>query len=96
MKTIDEAAKEEAAKWGKSTKIAAYMAFEEGVDFAEEWISVEDELPTKEHKAILLMYDNNSENVVSGFVDVINGIAYPHYRFVDWKNITHWRPINRK
>lgn len=98
MKTIREALGEIpffAAYMGNGKYYTSSQAFEAGVAFAEEWISVKDELPTKEHKTILLRYDNNMEKVSSGFVRNDSEI-YPHFRGNDWTTLTDWRPINRK
>lgn len=97
MKTIDAAAMEFEMQNFKSGKIEIErLAFKAGVQFAEEWISVDDELPSKDIGIVLLMFDYYPENVTTGDVDRNDGLIYPHYRFVDWKKITHWRPINRK
>ena len=100
MKTAEEAAIE----YAKNVKYlsdfihdgpSAKEGFLSGVAFAEEWISVEDELPLK-GETILLIYDNNPKRIVSGFLDKIDGSPRPHWRGEGWIMATHWRPVNRK
>ena len=61
--------------------------FKAGVEFAQEWISVKDELPAP--GITVLIKDKNSY------------IGWSSIRFGDWdykfkKTITHWRPITKK
>ena len=102
MKTIEEAAKEDAEKLNYSMEAKHNMcpmdfeiSFKKGIAFAEEWISVEDE-PLPKGETILLMYDNNPKHVVSGFADMEDRSPCPHWRGDGWIKATSWRPINRQ
>lgn len=108
MKTINEAAKEYAIKeiclkieFASSSKEEIELCirdFTAGVQFAEEWISVEDELPpiiagdVSEENILLLK--NKEKGITLGWrrpygyhtqLGVFNEVT-----------ITHWRPINKK
>lgn len=75
--------------------VSVEYGFIQGVAFAEEWISIEDE-PLPKGETILLMYDNNPKHVVSGFADMEDRSPCPHWRGDGWIKATSWRPINRK
>ena len=89
MKTIEQAANEYAVKndlqQAGQTKRAT--AFKAGAEFAQQWISVEDELP--ENGITVLIKDKSSH------------IGLACRRYGDWdcnfKNtVTHWRLITVK
>jgi len=94
MKTIEEAAMDYLEDIAPSNPDfdfsileSEYEAFKAGVEFAQEWISVEKELP--DGGITVLIKDKN------------NMIGMACRRFGDWdykfKNtITHWRPITKK
>lgn len=98
MKTIEEASKEYYnSREDNDYTIETDFAFKAGVEFAQKWISVEDELP-KEDGAYLVdvgwgfvvrrfnTYHNvwDDEDGDDYFTDAIGG------------KITHWRPIEFK
>lgn len=109
MKTIDEAAIEYAEKLDPEILMSTIpqiseLSFKSGVAFAEEWISVEDELP---------IFDKNK--LVSGEYDLYLvkmriGSISPKTTYAvsfltredrwncefDWNVVTHYRPINKK
>ena len=104
MKTIEEAAKEYAEKLNYSMEAKHNMcpmdfeiSFKKGIAFAEEWISVEDELP---ENSIEIIFKTKEGRVYSGFY----GLSCNFYAtltnilgnniMID--KVTHWRPINRK
>jgi len=90
MKTVEEAAQDYCAK--ERTTRSEYAAFIAGVEFAQRWIDIKDELPG-EGVYVLLKY---------------NGLIYLGSRFGDSfledsgqmnpdEDIpTHWRPIDWK
>ena len=88
MKSIEQAAQEYAVRNTVNTgadRTKRENAFKAGIDFAQKWISVEDELP-EECKNILVNCMNGKRNQHD--VDfLING------KFQKRKNVTHWRPI---
>lgn len=73
-------------------------AFVAGVEFAQQWISVNDELPevdeSGESDLIIMKIDHfcytgyyNAENIKNKWIELITKKPY---------NPTHWRPINLK
>lgn len=95
MKTIEEAAIDCALKDefpnGYDAECAGFRA---GVKFAEEWISVEDELPGNQD-IVFIMTDKGCYGTgylhgkKSGFV------TYGEDAYKEFGNVTHWRPIHR-
>jgi hypothetical protein len=101
-KTIEKAARESSIKAGYQPKIAADVigqtvyecGFIAGAEFAQRWISVEDELP------------ENSDNDRDFLVKQSNGRIFlaRNFRnnrfwslsFTEIKDITHWRLIELK
>jgi hypothetical protein len=96
MKTIEEAANEySASRENNDYTIETEMAFNAGVEFAQQWISVEDEMPNS--KEIILVKSNLNcygtaycHGKESGF------ILYGDDAYIRFGIITHWRPIERK
>ena len=97
MKTIEEAAKENAIKTepilyqGKAEK-----AFKAGIEFAQRWIPVEEELPEEEngfYKPVLVLNDNYSLVSSAAYK---NGMFIPDNPVLSHSEITHWRPIELK
>ena len=108
MKTIEEAAKEYAEKLNYSMEAKHNMcpmdfeiSFKAGIAFAEEWISVEEELPERCKKAtaynILVLkteIDGEIKAITLGYL--MSDCWYTQLGKVEIESITHWRPINRK
>jgi len=94
MKTIEKAADEYIPKnWDSLGKIAD-DAFKAGVEFAQRWISVDEELPE-------INNCNSSKNVLvkTKDGDVLIGYLYINGWFANSQypcEITHWRPIELK
>ena len=97
MKTIDEAEKEfyrtSCDKRGKSN-------FREGVDFAQQWISVNEDLPEVGEKVLIKTYKENYSCCEMCYPKDCHGTILGDK---EWKgsstfknSITHWRPIERK
>lgn len=104
MKTVEEKAKEfQKASFPDTTKAGAKIMQEcyiAGVIEANEWISVEDELPPFEDVPInertkyLIKVSTGS---ISPKIDVRIGCLSNHRKWIgemDWVTVTHWRPIN--
>ena len=104
MKTIEEAAIDYQTKIYEDVfeesslseqKLQCINDFKAGVAFAEEWISVEDELPINQD-IVFVKTDLGCVTIAylhgkkSGF------IVYGEDAYIEFGNITHWRPINRK
>ena len=85
MKTVEEAAREYAQKTDRANAEWVAKDFIEGAKYAQQWISVDDELP--ERGVLVLTKDKNTIY----FVCVYTGEVW--YPFDD---ITHWRPIELK
>lgn len=104
MKTIEEAAElwakdqKEIRLFGqrvsisRSTEDFQVDAFIAGVEFAQRWISVEDELPEKYYTPIIVKDKNNNwdKAYLSGL-----GWCFENEE-TRLKKPTHWRPINLK
>ena len=105
MKTIEEAARDYSCR-DNLTKLEfpinkellcalEEIALKEGVKIAEEWISVEKELPINQD-IVLVKTDLGCVTIAylhgkkSGF------IVYGEDAYIEFGNITHWRPIKRK
>lgn len=86
MKTIEEAAKEYRHK--TNTSECLLDGFKAGVEFAERWIPVEEELPEDEMEII----------AKNGFDKEIFAFYEKGYRDDEYLrcSFTHWRPINHK
>jgi len=91
MKTILESAQEYATEHFKEKlPLDAEKSFIDGflvgANFAQEWISVKDELP--EHgKTVLIMCDNKYIG--------LGCIRYGKWDYKYASSITHWRPITK-
>jgi len=95
MKTIDEAAKEHSRKqpygvWNDN----AIESFKAGVEFAQQWIPVEEELPPI-NEPITIKYI-----LRNGFFDYWSGTFHTEIRRLHFLEthlkFTHWRPIELK
>ena len=97
MKTIELVSKEfsEKAVW------ACPISFKAGVEFAQRWISVEDELPEVKNHGFsdLVLTKNSYDNIMLERYDSeskqFNGIRYDCIKNNDGQ-VTHWRPIELK
>jgi len=93
MKTIDEIAKE------YSVDLTEQSILIEGINIAQRWIPVEEELPEQGEVVLFKMtidkFDNSSY-VSTGHID--NKIPIIDFDGVDIERIdvTHWRPVDFK
>ena len=85
MKTIHDAATERSIYYESNP----YCDFTAGVKFAQEWISVEDELPLESVDEILIKDDESTLVAVYRFGKFNTGFSFEF-------NPTHWRPIERE
>ena len=79
-------------------KAKYYNGFKAGVEFAQRWISVEDELPEKQGYYLVLktpLFRGNCNVVVAEFHED-NKTFYYQRSYSAIENITHWRPIELK
>ena len=67
------------------------VGFKEGVKFAQQWISVEDELP-EDNK--LVIFKDNVDTIFLGYIDNRYWYEKREYCDQDVDYVTHWRPIN--
>lgn len=114
MKTIEEAAEESAKKaFGELEGLSDIdgefyyqhtEAFKAGVEFAQRWIPVEEELPDFDKtKYPNGNYEVHLVKMVTGGMSPITRYAVSHLinetRWsceFDWSVVTHWRPIEYK
>lgn len=93
MKTIEEAAKERALRYAPvlwEEQAAAY--FISGVEFAQRWIPVEEELPAEGVDILVkVSFGAFGETKEVGVTQRKNG-NFLHYRG-DWITVTHWRYV---
>lgn len=105
MKTIEAAAEEYVLNCDANyTETTISEAFQAGVAFAEEWISVEDGLPYFDKNKLIkgeqeLYLVKMSIGSISCKTTYKVSFLINDYRWsgeFDWNCVTHWRPINRK
>ena len=102
MKSIEEAAIEHAGKtwpisqvdeWDSNElKLFCKKDFQAGVEFAQRWIDVNDELP--ESFTSVLVRDNECSPIRSTAL-YMDGLFHPDF-VLTHKQVTHWRPIEYK
>lgn len=96
MKTIDEAANEE-LKYTLDVR----QSFKRGVEFAQRWIPVEEELPEKSSHGFseLVLTKNSFGNILLERYDFelnhFNCVRYDSLIKGDGQ-VSHWRPIELK
>lgn len=87
MKTIEDAAKE---VWVKDLDVTDF--FRSGVEFAQRWIPVEEELP-QEDTYVLTLSNRHNGDVYYRVIWFRHG---GFFSIEQTSNITHWRPIELK
>lgn len=75
----------------KTIKEALENGFKAGVEFAQQWISVEDELP-EDNK--LVIFKDNVDTIFLRHIDNRYWYEKREYCDQDVDYVTHWRPIN--
>jgi hypothetical protein len=99
MKTIEEAAEDYAQRTDKENAEWVMKDFLAGVEFAQRWISVEEELPPQERS------NGESERVFVKDEDGHRGFCRYNHKsrkwtngslYGDWMGVTHWRYIELK
>lgn len=101
MKAIEEAAKESVAEvltvkenesaWIATSDLQDYLAdqFKAGVEFAQRWIPIEEELPEEFEKQILV------KNEKYNYADLrFFNHKKQFYLLCKINNYTHWRPVS--
>ena len=115
MKTIEEAAITSANKdpfgdinWNNTSEIDRlkekhYQGFKAGVEFAQQWIPVEEEMPQKMQtepivSKVVQVKSKNFKEPFCAFYDHLHNIwiPYPFGSNSQILRITHWRPIELK
>ena len=92
MKTIEEEAKEQAnALKIYSSKQDFEKGFKAGVEFAQRWIPVEEELPEENGRYLVLRSNGDWTSTYFRVSDK----SFVNY-FSDAYCFTHWRPIELK
>ena len=104
MKTIQEAAKNSFDRLsiaGADTNEADFIGgFKIGVEFAQRWIPIEEELPQHRIAVFVKMIDRNIPILATLNTNDMCWYFYDYsdnewYGFASVKKITHWRPIER-
>ena len=91
MKTIEQAAKEFRAEFmadGSHLERCSDVSFKAGVEFAQRWIPVEEELP-EENEVVLV------KGVIYSLALYKGGKFNPDF-MLKHEDVTHWRPIKLK
>ena len=105
MKTIEQASIDYAlSREDNDYTIETEMAFEAGVEFAQRWISVEEELPDIGEEVLVKRELRQGDTWVQRFCSVSTRLAPSgEWEDVKWSDVghtrgivTHWRPINLK
>ena len=89
MKKIEEVAKE----FSEKSVWACPISFKAGVEFAQRWISVEEELPEYHGIDFYVLMKNerlDSDDINLGLIEGIDDVENV-YQYA-----THWRPIELK
>lgn len=94
MKTISEASLENSkahycSAFSEELHRYADLDFRAGIEFAQQWISVKDELPLESADEILIKDDESTLVAVYRFGKFNTGFSFEF-------NPTHWRPIKRE
>jgi hypothetical protein len=94
MKTVEEAAKEYAGIKTKveievDSRIKEYDAFKAGVEFAQRWIPIEEELP---EERVLVLCINPFSPFVASYHGKEKGFRIPNVE--ENYSVTHWRPVD--
>lgn len=97
MKSIDEAANEHSCR--KDNESESYIGFKSGVEFAQQWIKVEEEKPKADDFSVNIEMKLDNNVVLSGYL----------FADGDWmaydedgcgikikRKVTSWRPIEFK
>lgn len=105
MKTIEQAAMDYAlSREDNDYTIETEMAFEAGIEFAQRWIPVEDELPRIGEIVITKMEKRHGDTMVQNYYSTATRLENQgEWQTVNWVDhsisfghITHWRPIELK
>jgi hypothetical protein len=106
MKTVKQAAEEyrHAFLVSEGTNIArvSHMSFEAGVEFAQRWVSVDEELPDGSEQMLLIRHN---EGISTGFFSknhagvknvFLFGSNLKNCLINPFRKSTHWKPIEYK
>ena len=109
MKTINDAAKEYAIQREVDAEELKYIgkyqqSFKAGVEFAQRWISVEEELPPIGEMVLTKMEKRHGDTWVQHYYSTATRLENQgEWQDVNWVDhsmsfghITHWRPIELK
>ncbi|MDR2084358.1 MAG: hypothetical protein LBP67_05125 [Bacteroidales bacterium] len=97
MTTIKEFAEEYAKEKTNPVRgfvLNSYLAFKAGAEFAQQWISVEEELPDNPDEVILVK--DMGDNVYTAVWEHNAWYVVPFHTDVMIENVKYWRPIERK
>ena len=75
-------------------KLILEQSFYAGFEFAQRWISIEEELPDTECQDVVLVKTDNESYATAYYHGEKSGfIIYGDDAYCDFGSITHWRPI---
>ena len=102
MKTIEDAALEYAIQRHVDAEELKYIgryqqSFKAGAEFAQRWVSVEEELPDSKNGYInkeVIAFTSDKFSYILIYDDYLGWL--PNGTDADIDNITHWRPLNLK
>ena len=97
MKTIELVSKE----FSEKSVWACPISFKAGVEFAQRWISVEDELPEDENKesdfSVCVLAKDMHSKTMSAYYHFQKRSFYSNaFSKSELIGVTHWRPIELK
>jgi len=102
MKTIEEAAEEYALSHGDGNRYRdSEIGFVDGIEFAQRWISVQDEKPPVEKKkncenfSINVFLKSDSNDISIGYYSYMSGSFIVRDRDLKYMKVISWRPIER-
>ena len=107
MKTIEQASVEYSKKQYDHDPIMRFQCethFEAGIEFAQRWISVEEELPPIGEMVLTKMEKRHGDTWVQNYYSTATRLENQgEWQTVNWVDhsisfghITHWRPIELK
>ena len=79
--------------WEATKEAMMFNAFIKGVEFAQQWIKVEDELPTSGRQVLVKLKDNS---IRLAYINCHQQFIISMMNNDGADNITHWRLVNIK
>ena len=103
MKDLEEASKKHEQQFGFNSEgeinSSPSESFKAGVEFAQQWHRVEEELPTKSMEVLAKYKENGKEKIiVAKYIDIMEAFYFYYYDsyYEDTSteiDVSFWRPI---